>query len=136
MADISITAASVVAGSTASVKHGTAGATITAGQVVYEDAATGKYLLADADSATAGATEPYGIALNGASLNQPLAVARGGPVTIGATLTAGVAYYLSNTAGGICPVADVGTGEDVVLIGLATSAAILDVDIQITGVTN
>lgn len=135
MADLTITAASVVKGSGASVDNGTAGATITAGQAVYKDSATAKYLLADSDSATAAVREPDGIALNGASSNQPLAVLTSGPVTIGATLTPGVAYYLSNTPGGICPVADVGAGEYSVVIGMATSASVLDVDIQASGVS-
>lgn len=135
MADISITAANVVKGSNAVVEAGTAGATITAGQVVYKDAADGKYKLADADSATAAAKAPRGIALNGASDGQPLSIIRSGDVTIGATLTAGTAYYLSPTPGGIAPLADVLSGDDVVLIGLAESTSVLAVDIQITGVT-
>ena len=135
MADISITAANVVKGSNAVVEPGTAGATITAGQVVYKDAADGKYKLADADSATAAAKAPRGIALNGASDGQPLSIIRSGDVTIGATLTPGTAYYLSPVAGGIAPLADVASGDDVVLLGLAESASVLAVDIQITGVT-
>lgn len=136
MADISITAANVVKGSNAVVEAGTAGATITAGQVVYKDASDGKYKLADADSATAAAKAPRGIALNGASNNQPLSILRSGDITIGATLTPGTAYYLSpTTAGGICPLADVASGDDVVLLGLAESASVLAVGIQITGVT-
>lgn len=134
MADLTITAASVVKGSTASVDRGTAGETVTAGKAVYLDDATGKYLLADSNSATVAARSPSGIALNGAANNQPLAVARGGPVTIGATLTPGVAYYLSDTPGGICPVADVGSGEYSTILGIAKSASVLHVDISESGV--
>lgn len=134
MTDISITAANVIKGSDAVVEHGIAGATITAGQVVYKDATTGKYGLADADGAAA-LKVPRGIALNGASDGQPLAIARSGDITIGGTLTAGTAYYLSPTAGGIAPLADVMSGDDVVLLGLAETAAILHLDIQVTGVT-
>jgi hypothetical protein len=134
MADITITAANVVAGSDASTENGIAGATITAGQVIYLDSSTNKYGLADSDSATAGIRAPRGIALNGAAANQPLGVLRSGTITIGGTLTAGVAYYLSNTPGGICPVADVGAGEYSVLLGLATTAAILNVGIEASGV--
>lgn len=135
MADLSITAASVVKGSGATVEQGTAGATITAGQVVYKAAATGKYGLADCDSATAEVKVPRGIALNGASDGQPLAIVRAGDVTIGATLTPGTAYYLSPVAGGICPLADVASGDNVVLLGLAKSASVLALDIQVSGVT-
>jgi len=134
MADLVVTAASVVAGSDSTTVSGTAGVTITAGQAVYLDSTTGKWALADADSATAAQRRAAGIALNGAALNQPIKVLTSGDVTIGATVTAGVAYYLSGTAGGICPVADVGTGEYVCLLGIATSASVLRVGIQFPNV--
>lgn len=135
MADLVITAASVVKGADADVDHGTAGATITAGQSVYLDTATRKYLLADSNSATAAAKLPKGVALHGAANNQPLAVQRGGDVTIGATLTPGTDYWLSDTPGGICPRADVGAGENAVFMGVAKSASVLSLDIKSSGVT-
>lgn len=134
MVDLVITAASVIPGVGSNTIGGAAGATIAAGQVVYRAAATGQFQLADSNSATAEARAPVGIALNSASAGQPLSVHTSGPVTIGATLTAGVAYYLSDTPGGICPVADVGAGEYVSLIGLATSTTVLDVSIKSSGV--
>jgi hypothetical protein len=132
---LSITAANVVVSTGAQIEHGTAGATITAGQVVYKNSTTGRYALADADGATAESKVPLGIALNGASNGQPLAIQKGGDITIGATLTAGTAYYLSPTPGGIAPLADVLTGDNVVLIGLAKSTSVLTIDIQAPGVT-
>lgn len=135
MADLTITAASVVPGSGATVVRGYAGATITAGQVVYLDEATNEYLLADCDSATAAAKTPSGIALNGASDGQPLAVCTRGALTLGSILTEGVAYYLSATAGGIAPVADLGSGDDVALLGIATSTSVLHVQIVAPGAT-
>lgn len=134
MADLTITAASVLAGSGARAARGIAGATITAGQSVYLDTTTGKWKLADSNSATAAARTPGGIALNGASDGQPLAVHTEGPITIGAALTAGVAYYLSDTPGGICPVADLGAGEYPTVIGIAASTTVLNVKINASGV--
>ena len=134
MADLVITAASVVAGSGASKPSGTAGATITAGQAVYLDSTDGKYKLADCNSATAAVRSPAGIALHGALASQPLTILSSGPVTIGAALTAGVAYYLSGTAGGIRPVADNITGDYPVILGIATSTTVLNVKIQEAGV--
>lgn len=134
MADLSITAATVVAGANAIINHSTAGEAISAGQAVYFDTTTKKLKLADNDG-TAALRVATGIALNGAALNQPLAYAKSGDITIGATLTPGAAYYLSKTAGGICPVADVGEGESVVQLGLAKSATVLALNIQIPGVT-
>ncbi|MDO1560416.1 hypothetical protein Q0812_13355 [Brevundimonas sp. 2R-24] len=134
MADLSITAASVLAGSDASIVHGTAGATVTAGQVLYLDTTANTWKLADNNSATAAVRAPQGIALNGAGAGQPLAVHRGGDITIGAALTAGVAYYLSDTPGGICPVADLASGEYPSIIGIAKSTTVLDVNFQSSGV--
>lgn len=133
MADISITAANVVAGSAKTVE-GTAGATITAGQVLYLDSADNRYKLADCDSGTAAARTPAGIALNGASTGQPVEVLTKGAITIGGTVTAGVAYYLSPNAGGICPVADLLTGDYPTIMGIATSASVIDVLIHESGV--
>jgi hypothetical protein len=133
MADLTITAANVVSGADATVTHGVAGATITAGQAVYRDAA-GAYLLADNNSATVLARTPVGIALHGAALNQPLAVQTAGDITIGATMTAGVAYYLSDTPGGIGPVADLASGEYPTVIGIAKSTTVLDINISSSGV--
>lgn len=134
MTDIVITAANCVADSAAARTSGSAGEAITAGQAVYKSSTTNKWMLADADSATAEARKAAGIALNGAALNQPLTVATSGDVTIGGTLVAGTAYYLSGTPGGICSVADVGAGEYVCLIGLAKSTSVLAIGIQYPGV--
>lgn len=134
MADLVITTANVAKSAGAKINHGTAGVGVLAGHVVYKDAATGKYLLADNNSATAAARLPVGIALNGASANQPLAVQTAGDITIGATLTAGTEYWLSDTPGGICPRADLLTGEYPVLIGVAKSTTVLALNIVSSGV--
>jgi hypothetical protein len=134
MAALSITAANVAAGATARKSSGTAGATITAGQLLYQDPADGLLKLADSDAGTAPPRSPIGIALHGASAGQPLAYLAEGPCTIGATLTAGVAYYASPTAGGISPVADLIAGNYPTIVGIATSTTVLDVRIHPSGV--
>lgn len=133
MADLSITAASVAAGSGAKKVNGIAGAALTAGQVVYLDATTDTYKLADTDSATAAARSPAGIALHAAASGQPIAVHTSGPITIGATVAVGDAYWLSGNAGGICPVADVAAGDYPCIIGICTSTSVLDVKIHEAG---
>lgn len=136
MADLSITAASVarVSTSTSSVETGVAGATVTAGQVCYKDASdSNKFKLADTDSATAAARSPYGIALHAALAGQPLTVLTGGLITIGATVAVGVSYWLSGTAGGICPVADVAAGDYPVFLGIGTSTSVIKVVIVEAG---
>ena len=134
MADLTITAASVLPGENATTKAGRAGETLAAGKVVYLSSTSKKWMLADSNSATAEAREAIGFALNGAALDQPIVVHTDGDITIGATLTPGTEYYLSDTPGGICPRADIGSGEYVCLLGIAISATVLRVDIQFPNV--
>lgn len=134
MVDLVVTAANTLAGSNSSTKQGTAGATITAGQVVYFDSATSNYKLADCNSATVAARSPAGFALNGASAGQPLMVQFAGDVTTGATMAPGVAYYLSGTPGGIRPVADMIAGDFPVILGIAKSATVMVMDLTEAGV--
>jgi hypothetical protein len=134
MADLTITPASVVAASNATRDVGTAGETIAAGKAVYLSSTTNKWMLADSNSVTAEARKATAVSLNAASLNQPIAVQKGGDVTIGATLVAGTSYYLSDTPGGICPLADVGTGEYVNVIGIAKSTTLLSLIFSFPGV--
>jgi hypothetical protein len=136
MADVSITAANVLAGSNATIENGRAGATITAGQLVYKEAATRKWKLADSNSATAEVKTPSGFALNGAADGQPLAVLKKGDLTAGGTLVAGVAYYLSETPGGLQPVEDLDTGELITIAGVAKSTSVLAVNFMQSGVTS
>lgn len=133
MTDISITAASVIGDGT-NVKSGQAGEALAAGKAVYKSSSTNKWMLADSNSATAEARVATGIALNGAALNQPVDVATGGLITIGATVTGGTAYFLSDTPGGICPFADVGSGEYSQIIGIATSATVMRLLFAASGV--
>lgn len=134
MVDLTITPASVIIASHANIMRGKSGATVTAGQLVYKSSTNASMLLADNNSATAEARRPIGVALHGASTGQPLAYAPEGDVTIGATMTAGVAYYLSDTPGGLCTVADLATGEYPCVIGMAISTTVLRINIQTAGV--
>jgi hypothetical protein len=134
MTDIVITPGSVIPDANAVIEHGWAGETITAGKVVYRaDSVDGRYKLADNNSVTAEVRLPRGIALNGASIGQPVAILKSGRVTIGGTMTANVTYYLGDSPGGICPVGDLAAGEYPAIIGMATSTTMLDVDIQASG---
>lgn len=133
MADLTITAANVVAGTGSTKKHGTAGASVTAGQVVYLDSSTNTLKLADNDSATAAVRQPVGIALHAASSGQPLTYLSAGPITIGATVAVGDILCLSSTAGGICPAADIASGDYNTIIGIATSTTVVDVKLHSAG---
>lgn len=137
MVDLVITPSDVQPSGSTLIEHGTAGAVITAGKVVYKDATDGnKFKLADSDGATEAVKQAYGIALNDAASGQPLAVARSGDITLSAVMTAGDAYYLSAAnPGGIAPRADLAAGDDVVQIGIAKSTSVLALRIINPGVT-
>lgn len=135
MADLSITAANVSATEGEVSRYECyAGATITAGQVVYIDtAASNVAKLAESDGAALAATVK-GVALNGAATGQPLSVATSGDLDIGGTLTIATIYILSRTAGAICPAADLASGDYLSIVGVATAADNLELAITNSGV--
>ena len=134
MADLTITAASVVKGAGARIdRNGYAGETITAGMPVYK-ASTGFWMKADSNSATALARTAIGIALNGASQYQPIDVQTEGEINLGATLAVGTTYGVSATAGMICPDADIASTNFVTILGVAKTAAILSLKPIVSGI--
>lgn len=134
MADLSITAANVVPSSAAILNQATAGATITAGQLIYIDSSDldsrsrGKAKLADANSGTSAARSVAGIAFNSASAGQQVDyVVRDTALQIAASgLTAGTIYGLSATAGGLAPSADFTTGWYPSVVAIAKSTTTID----------
>ena len=135
MADLAVTAANVVRGTGAKVETGIAGAVITAGQAVYKDAAdSDRFKLADADSGTAAVRTTRGIALNGAAVNQPLAVQLEGRIVIGAAVAVGTIYVQSDVPGAIRPAADNGSGDYVTILGVGVSTSEIDLFIRPSGV--
>ena len=126
MAAISVTASEVVAGSSATVTSGTAGTTITAGQSVYKDTTSGnKWKLAASDLTTLEAgSGGIGVAVNGASDNQPIDVVTAGQVNFGASSTnvsSGVSLCVGDVPGGIVPDADVTSGMYKTHLGVCTA---------------
>lgn len=134
MTDVTVTAANVKPSTDARTRTGVAGATITAGQVVYLDSADNKLKLCDSDSATAAARLPVGIALNGAAADQYVTYQYKGLLTVGGTLTKGLVYVASDTPGGIMPAADLETGDYTTVLGIAYSSSQLSMNIHTAGV--
>lgn len=133
MTDLSITAANVRASAGARPRQGVAGATITAGQVLYLDSTDNRLKLADCDASIA-TSMAVGIALHGASAGQPLLyVEEDDDFTPGATLTEGVIYILSGTAGGIAPAADLAGGDYLTTIMNPKSATKAKLKINASG---
>ena len=126
MADLSVTAASVLQASGAATTQGIAGATITQGQATYLDTTTNTWKLARANSATtAGSgTSLIGISLVSCVSGQPIVVQTSGGINPGATVAIGTQYVLSAAvAGNIAPIADLTTGNICTLLGIATTAS-------------
>lgn len=137
MADISITPSGVtqVSGGT---YDGIAGATITAGQVVYLDATdANKLKLAVSDVIANVATASIrGVALHASLAGQPLRIATSGVMNIGATVVLGGVYVLSVNAGGIAPVADLASTKVVSLLGIANTVGQLTLNIINSGIAH
>jgi len=126
MTALAITAAQVlhVSGPTREVVFG---ATVTQGQPVYFDAATGKHkLMQDDGSAAEAGADGYGIALCAGSDGQKGLIALPGAkvnLGAGAAAAAGVVYCPGDTAGALVPIADCATGDKVLpmLIGCGSN---------------
>jgi hypothetical protein len=123
MANLVVTAANVVRGAGAKIEVGTLGTVVTAGQGVVKDPVTGNFVPASANHATAALRRTRGVALNGGSINQPVAVQYEGPITIGAVVVVGAIYVQAAAAGGIAPAADLASGHEVTVLGVGISAS-------------
>lgn len=135
MADISITASSVLASSDAFKRTGVAGVAITAGQSLYIDTANSNVLkLADSDGTTP-ANSFAGIALHSAASGQPIQYALTDPsFTFGGTVSAGDAIYLSDTPGGITKTfSELETGDKVIVLGVALTTTTMNLSPVVGG---
>ena len=129
MADVSVTAASVVKTTTTLISEGIAGGTVTAGQPVYSDSTDSNKLKA-ADADVQATSVAVGIALHGAASGQPLKYATSGNLTFNSCFTVGAIYVVSTTTGGIAPDTDLASGDYVTILGIATSATNLNIKIN------
>jgi hypothetical protein len=121
MADLTITPANVLRGTSGGeiIESGVAGATITAGQVIYRDPSVNTWKLSQCDGTAleAGIGTTLAISLHAALASQPITYIRGGSLGLGAILANGEIYVLSGTPGGIAPIGDLATNDYVVLLG-------------------
>ena len=136
MADITVTAANVVAPSgQENIRVGTAGEAITAGQSVYIDTAdSDKIKLADNNASAATATAA-GVSVTGAGNGEPVVYAIGGDYDTGGTVVKGGVYVVSATAGGIAPEADLASGNYTSVLGVASSTSNITIKINNSGIT-
>ena len=132
MADLTQTAANVALTDTAGADTEVvqAGEAITQGMPVYQQTANSKWFQCDADLSQAAAAA-QGIALTPAGADEDYFVVAkdGSELDVGATLTVGESYYVSDTKGGIKPAADLTTGDFPCLLGIARTASALPLNI-------
>lgn len=83
-----------------------------------------------------GEAAAVGIVLSGGTANQQGVILTAGPLIVGATVTVGETYCVSANYGGICPIADVGTGKYLTYLGYASSTTVIRVAINATAVTH
>ena len=133
MADLTITAASVVAATDASLGSGISGGTITQGMPIYLNTSTNKYELCDADFQDRSVCA--GISLNVASDTQPVDFIKSGTLTIPSSpnITVGLQYYVSGFAGNINE-ATPSSGNYVTSLGIGLTTSSMIVSITVSGV--
>jgi hypothetical protein len=127
-ADLSQTAANVVG--YGEQQQGRLGGTVTAGQPVRRQA-DGTWV-ASTNASAAGA-QVDGIALSGGASGQPFTYQRSGLVNLGATVAVGMIYVLS-ASGAISPVSDAASGDYMTIICIATTTALCQMSIAVSGV--
>jgi hypothetical protein len=109
------------------------GGTLTAGMPIYIDTSASNVIKACRANA-AGTANCDGIALTGSSTGQPVTYASVGDIDLGATLTVGETYCVSDAAAGaIVPIGDLGSTDYVTILGVATTASNLKLDILNSG---
>jgi hypothetical protein len=112
------------------------GATVAAGQPVYQDSTDSEFKLCDANLSLAAANV-QGIAMTpGVDGGNGIIATGGDIVLVGTTMAVGETYYVGATAGDIVPDADLTTGWHVSRLGTASSTTNLKLSIQATGIVH
>lgn len=136
MAALTITATQVLPTSTTVTEQGTSGATLTAGCAVYLDTTTNTWKLIDANDTATNVYRP-GIALNAASASQPVTVAVGGTISLGAGAapTLSTIYIVGATPGDIAPASDLASNWRTIILGVGGATNTLIMNIFNSGAT-
>lgn len=112
------------------------GATITAGQPVYQDTADNEFKLADVNLSELAANVQGVTITPGIDGGYGYIAISGAIVLVGTTMAVGETYYAGPTAGEIIPDADLTTGDRVTRLGVASSATVLELSIEATGIVH
>lgn len=133
MANLTITAANLVADYQAVIKTGTAGEALSAGDAIYADSSDSDELKMCQFDNTAAEAAAVGIVLADVIDGATVTYIVSGELAFGSILTAAVVYGLSATFGKIAPVTDLASTEYMTVLGVAKSTSTLQVRIVISG---
>lgn len=138
MANLTITASSVAVSTNAKISRLPliAGEPLTEGCMAYLKTSDRKYYKTDANlsaEASGYGTAVVFVVTPASGADAGFVGIESGPVTVGATLVQGETYALSRTAGLICLVSDLVSGDYSTTIGVASSTTVLDLNIQASG---
>ena len=131
MADLNPTDATVLPLAGSRRTKGVAGESIVQGATLYKNAADSK--LYNAIDTSQAAADVVGIALTISALDQPVHYLTEGPIDLSTTVVVGT-VYVQSAAGLMAPITDHFAADWVTTIGVAVTAANLDVNIQASGV--
>lgn len=132
MANLTQTAANVgLSGTGATISQVQAGEAVTQGMPVYRKSDS-KYWKADANQ-TSEVAAAVGIALTAAAIDGYFVMVSAGKTDLGATLTVGETYVVSATVGAIAPIGDLTTADYVTILGVASAADTLELNIKASG---
>jgi hypothetical protein len=132
MANITITPSSFTLPSGAKAQTCLAGTTITAGQACCLVSGS----LYPASSNTSSKKFVTGIAMNGGTMGQAIVVQIIGTFIPGGTVVKDTVYVLSETAGDICPYSDLTTGDEIVIVGVASSTTAINLNLWDSGIAH
>ncbi len=139
MANVTITASSVVPSANSLKSSIQLGEAADAGDIVYFKSSDAKWYLANAttleESGNGAGSNLKMLASSGAANQYVVGVDPKSSITVGAVLTKGRAYVLSATDGLIANEGDLTSGQFLTIVGYAITSSVLFFDPTSTGVT-
>ncbi len=112
------------------------GATITAGQTLYLDAADNKYKLADANASSSTAAIKAVAMTPGVDTGYGIVAISGSIILVGTAAAVGTTYFVGQTAGSIVPHADLTTSDYTSRVGTAETTTQILLAIEATGIVH
>jgi hypothetical protein len=137
MSNLTQTAANVGVGSVdVRVRTVISGEAISDGMPVFRKTSDNKWYQSDANVTDRKYDEAICVKGTGAADGTIVIVdLNGSLVNLGATLVVGTVYVVSATQGAICPLADISSGEAILMLGIATTASLLETIFRKTAIT-